>query len=301
MGAQEYVWNVGLIKTRAGVKPRPHQQEDKAMIKEYLTYIETVRGLSANTIEGYRKDLREFVRYAADRGLRWSTLQERDVDGWLSEQAQAGISPRTRNRRLSALRGLLNWAHHKGMLTQNAARFCQQAKKPDSLPKPTDLSAIDRYLGERQPGTAANIAALQIALMVESGLRISEAIMLTMEDIDTTRKSIRVRGKGNKDRYTFYGARVERELMPLMGGKGRLFPAWSTQFYRSNIEDQLRPFTGAITPHQLRHTFATSQLNAGMPISTLSMMLGHKSVETTQVYTRVAVDTARSQYQSINN
>lgn len=271
------------------------------MIKEYLTYIETVRGLSANTIEGYRKDLREFVRYAAHLGLRWSTLQEQDVDGWLSEQAQAGISPRTRNRRLSALRGLLTWAHHKGMLKQNVARFCQQAKKPDSLPKPTDLSAIDRYLGERQPGTAANIAALQIALMVESGLRISEAITLTIEDIDTSRKSIRVRGKGNKDRYTFYGARVERELMPLMGGKGRLFPAWSTQFYRTNIEEQLRPFTGAITPHQLRHTFATSQLNAGMPISTLSMMLGHKSVETTQVYTRVAVDTARSQYQSINN
>lgn len=271
------------------------------MIKEYLTYIETVRGLSANTIEGYRKDLREFVKYAADRGLRWSTLQERDVDGWLREQAQAGIAPRTRNRRLSALRGLLNWAHHKGILTQNAARFCQQAKKPDSLPKPTDLAAIDRYLGERQPGTAANIAALQIALMVESGLRISEAIMLTMEDIDTTRKTIRLRGKGNKDRYTFYGARVERELMPLMGGKGRLFPDWSTQFYRRNIEEQLRPFTGVITPHQLRHTFATSQLNAGMPISTLSMMLGHTSVETTQVYTRVAVDTARTQYQSINN
>lgn len=281
--------------------PAAPTKNKEAMIKEYLTYIETVRGLSANTIEGYRKDLREFVRYAAHLGLRWSTLQEHDVDGWLSEQAQAGISPRTRNRRLSALRGLLTWAHHKGMLTQNAARFCQQAKKPDSLPKPTDLSAIDRYLGERQPGTAANIAALQIALMVESGLRISEAITLTIEDIDTSRKSIRVRGKGNKDRYTFYGARVERELMPLMGGKGRIFPAWSTQFYRSNIEDQLRPFTGAITPHQLRHTFATSQLNAGMPISTLSMMLGHKSVETTQVYTRVAVDTARTQYQSINN
>lgn len=283
------------------MKPRPLKQEDQVMIKEYLEYIEKVKGLRAATIEGYKKDLNEFVKYAMVKGLRWSTLTERDVDAWLSDMSDRCISAATRNRRLAALRGLLSWAHHKGMLETNASRFCQQAKKADTLPKPANLAAIDRYLGERQPGTASNIAALQIALMVESGLRISEAIMLTIDDIDTTRKSIRVRGKGNKDRYTFYGARVERELQPLIGGKGRLFPDWSQQFYRSNIEEQLFPFTGKVTPHQLRHTFATTQLNAGMPISTVSMLMGHKSIETTQIYARVAVDTAREQYQSLNN
>lgn len=273
------------------------------MIKEYLEYIEKVRGLRAATIEGYKKDLNEFVKYAMAKGLRWSTLTERDVDAWLADMSDRCISAATRNRRLAALRGLLTWAQHKGMLETNAARFCQQAKKADTLPKCINIESIDNYLRNRQPSVASNIAALQIAIMIESGMRIGEVLDIELKDIDPNKQSIKIAGKGGKERIVFYGERTKKELQSIVGAgaDGKIFPDWSQQYYRQNIEEQLLPFTGKMNPHQLRHTFATDELNKGMPIETVSMLLGHKSIDTTQIYARVAVETARQQYQSINN
>lgn len=267
------------------------------MIQEYLQYITTVRGLSPLTVENYGKDLRQFATWAEGRGLRWSTITERDVDAWIAEQAVAGLKPRTRNRRLSALRGLLTWAHHKGLLEENVSRFCQSAKVAERLPQALDVRAVDAFLASDAFSTEKRIGQLLVALMVESGLRIQEAIDVRREDIDDEQRSISVRGKGGKERIVFYGERTARQLASwLTPFDGRLLPDWEQRRYRDIIERVMAPYVGKMHPHQLRHTFGTAALNAGMPITTVSALMGHKRVETTQIYARVARETARQEY-----
>lgn len=271
------------------------------MIKEYLDYIEKVRGLSPCTIEAYKTDLGIWVKYAIGRGLRWSTLTENDIDTWLASMNDQGVAARTRNRRLASLRGLLNWAQHKGLLEQNAARFCQSAKTDERLPQGLNVADIDRYLSNRQQTTRANVVALIVALMVESGLRIGEVLSLDCNQINLRARTIRVNGKGRRERLALFGERASKELAGIwVEGGGRLFPAWDARTYRQYIEQELSPFVGKMHPHQLRHTFATSALNAEMPITTLQMLMGHKRIETTQNYAKVAMATAISQYKSIN-
>lgn len=268
------------------------------MIKEYLEYIKGVRGLSSATIEGYRKDLQHFARWGISNGKTWHTLTERDCDLYLMDMERAGLKPATRNRRLSALRQLLSWAHHKGLLENNAARWCQAAKRGESLRKTMNVENIDRFLQEYTPSTAGFIAQLLVSLMLETGLRIGEAISIKIEDIDTAQQRIKVEGKGNKQRYVFYGDRTKKALSMFMTGNaaGRLLPDWSTQAFRSIIEEQLEPYCGKMHPHMLRHTFATEMLNNGMSITTLSHLMGHQKVETTQIYAKVATSTAQREY-----
>lgn len=268
------------------------------MIKEYLEYQKSVKNLSDATIEGYGKDLRIFVEWARQRSLTWRTIVETDIDAWLTSMQEAGLKPATRNRRLSSVRNLLAWAHHKGMLNTNAARFCQSAKLNETLPKTIDIENIDKYLSSGKMSTKRIISGLLIAIMLETGMRIGEALAIKQEDIDTRNRSIKVFGKGAKERIVYYGQRTEKELRIWLDGReGRLFPETFTQYdYRMMIEEELYPFSGKMTPHQLRHTFATAMLNRGLPITTLSHLMGHKYVETTQRYARVATTTAAQQY-----
>lgn len=267
------------------------------MIQEYLHYIKAVKGLSENTIEGYRKDLQQFVLFAKEKGLRWSTLTEHDIDSWLASMAAQGLAGKTRNRRLSALRTLLAWAQHKGMLTTNAARYCQSAKTQETLPQAMSVEKIDAYLKNRQTSTSSIITALMVSIMLETGMRLSETMAIKVEDINTAEKTIRTIGKGGRERFVIYGQRTEKELQQwLPAPKGRLLPPWSPSGFRAMIEEQLEPYTGKMHPHQLRHTFATEMLNNGMPITTLSTLMGHQHSSTTEIYSKVAKRTAQREY-----
>lgn len=268
------------------------------MIQEFLDYQKSVRGLSENTLRAYKSDLADFVAFAKEKTLRWSTLTEQNIDEWLTEMAHHGVTARTRNRRLSALRSLLTWAHHKGMLSENAARYCQSAKTDKQLPQTIDTAAIDKFLRERTPSVKSNVVALMVSIMLEAGLRLQEVIDLQAQDIDTEAHSIRVKGKGGKERIVFYGERTAKELETILPApKGRIFPTWNTRTYRRDITAQLYTFTGPMHPHMLRHTYATQLLNNGMPMETLSTLMGHSKIETTQIYAKVATETAKAQYE----
>ncbi len=259
------------------------------MIREYLEYIETVRNYSTDTVNGYRRDLSEWVRWARERGLRWSKVSQQDIDCWVSDMHQTGLAATTINRRLSALKGVMKWAFHRGMLERNASQYCQRPKIKKSLPKISDLSEIDIYLqSEHQPGIDKE-AATAIAIMIETGVRISECLNIRMSDIDRETNSIRISGKGAKERTVYYGRRVNKLLEHTQTSSDKLLlSAYSQRQWRQIIEDALYPYTGHTTPHRLRHTMATSALNAGMPIEAISKLLGHTKVETTQIYAELS-------------
>ncbi len=268
------------------------------MIQEFLTYISQVRNLSSETIYGYSKDLGLFVEYMKPLSMTWRSLRKKDIDAWLMDMERAGLQPATRNRRLATVRSLLTWAHHEGLLPTNEARYCQQAKQKETLPKPLNTDEIDKYLNQQHVSTLEMVIAALIAVMVETGARIGEALAIKQADINTAEKSIILNGKGKRQRKVYYGKRTEKHLQPFIASvEGGIFPNWHQQYYRAEIEKALYGKTGKMTPHQLRHTFATALLNNGADITTVSHLLGHKHIETTMRYAKVSNPHAQQVYQ----
>lgn len=268
------------------------------MIQEFLTYISKVRNLSAATIDGYKKDLALFVDYFLPQQMTWRSLRKSDIDGWLMDMERAGLKPATRNRRLASVRSLLTWAHHEGIIPTNPARFCQQAKLAETTPKALSVAQVDKYLKQQHTSTLEKVIAALISLMLETGARIGEALAIEQRDINREEKSIILNGKGKRQRKVYYGQRTEKHLSVFIADvAGGIFPSWHQQFYRAEIEKALYQSTGHMTPHQLRHTFATSLLNNGADITTVSYLLGHKHIETTQRYAKVSNPHAKEVYQ----
>lgn len=270
------------------------------MIREYLDHLQNVKGLQPQTLDGYRKDLQQWVKWAKAQNLRWSTTTQADIESWQTAMAHKKLQPATRNRRLSALRGLLKWAWRAGILDTCAARYCSLAKVPEALPKPTNLAGIDNYLAAKKDTSEGAIAAVLVAVMVESGLRIGECQNVKLADIDTKAHTIRVTGKGNRERMVLYGKRTESALHDAWGMCGEwLCPRWHQQQIRLLIEGAIAPYVGHVTPHQLRHTFATEALNAGMKLQSVSTLMGHKHTTTTERYARLTLQTISNEYKNI--
>lgn len=264
------------------------------MVKEYLHYIDTVRGLSPATVDGYRKDIGEWVKWASKRGLTWSTISERDVDAWLTEQAERGITGKTRNRRLAALRGLTTWAHYKGMLKTNPARFVQRCKTESKLPVSLNVASIDKYLNEPSIGVMRPTCQAAVALMLETGMRIGEVMALRWDNINEQEKSIKVKGKGGKERVVYYSRRCEKALAAVpTRDLLEVMPLVDQYTLRMAIEKELQPYVGKMKPHELRHTFATEMVNRGCSMETVKKLLGHARIETTQIYAEVKNETAK--------
>ena len=270
------------------------------MIQEFLQYQATNKGLAEQTIEGYRKELRAFINWAQPKGLRWSILTREDMDNYVSDQVKQGLQPRTIRRRVEVVRLLLRWAGQQGILYNEAARFTQTPKIADELPKEADAQGLIRFL-DAEP-TDRNMMYTQVvaSLILETGLRIGEALAMRGEDIDTANQSIKVRGKGNKGRIVFYGQRSRRWASIWSQRKGQIFQVTAVQL-RFWLIRYASPYCPGIHPHAIRHTFAINQLNGGMELKTLATLMGHQHVTTTEIYTRCLTDKLHSDYQQANS
>lgn len=271
------------------------------MIQEYLEYQKKRRGLADNTLEAYAKDLLSFVGYAKRNGLRWSTLTKQDIDGYLSELDSEGKTAATINRHLSSIRGLLTWANHEGLLTTNAARFCQLKKQEERLPEQAPTEAIERYLAMDAHTERREVIQALLRLLLDTGIRIQEAIDIRRSDFNLDDMSITIHGKGRRERKVYYQQRTIEKMVRIGGRYGdNLLPQWTQRTYRQEIINELRPLGIRTHPHALRHTFATSMLNKGADINVVSFLLGHKSVKTTERYAKVSNVTAMQQYRQFN-
>ena len=268
------------------------------MIQEFLDYERKVKNLSENTIRAYGQDMRTFAAYLKHQTeiCAWRDVHRNAIDQYLAKLHDYGWKPASIRRMLSTIRCFYNYAMKKELIDKNPARYCEMPKRPRNLPNTIEPEAIEAYIdNERNP---LEMRAL-VALLYETGVRISEALAIETRDVNAREHSIRIYGKGLKTRIVYYGYRTQKTMNAYLGNRrGQIFKG-EQRNYRWEIWRALKGHStnGTASPHMIRHTYATRMLNQGMPLAALQMLLGHAKPETTGIYAHIAQTTVKTAYE----
>ena len=277
-------------------------------LEGFRAWLRIDRGLSANTIAAYLADARRFVAFLAGQGhADLASISHGDVVAFLASLDAAGIGARSRNRARSTLRQLTRFARESGLAGAADPTALTEAARVVS-PLPTVLSAAQIEALLEAPGDPGPLGArdrAMIQVVYSAGLRVSELVTLRRAGVDLLEGLVHVRGKGSKDRVVPLGdravleiARYVRDVRPLHdpdGAAAELFVSRAgTAMTRQNFWERLRLHAraagvrGKVSPHVLRHSFATHLLEHGADLRAVQMMLGHADIATTEIYTHVA-------------
>lgn len=255
------------------------------MLTRFENYLKNIKGYSERTTSEYLKDLKAFARWAKAHkdDARWSTLTRSDIDEYITMRAKEGIKPTTTNRELAAISALYRYFIREGLLKNNPARYQSRRKVgyhlPNTIPSEDLQAAYKNSFG---------VVHVWIGLLSTTGIRISELLGLNWEDIDFKTCALEIKGKGNKERLVFTTPEyleLMRQAYERNPTEGRIF-RYSEREARFMLWEALKPYSRAkqLSPHAIRHSFATSLAKQGVNVATIATILGHKSIETTQKY-----------------
>lgn len=285
------------------------------MIDTYLAYLRDVRRLSANTLESYARDLGHLAAFAEDRGKPLDALDRRDLDAFVRGQAASGLAPRSVARLVASVRGFYRFTVVERKLSKNPADDLQAPRAWANLPKFLSLEEVDRLL--EQPDTATPRGLRDKALievLYATGLRVSELISLRAGDLSLEDGYLTCIGKGDKQRMVPLGQQaIEWVQRYLRDGRGALLRKKISPWLFVNARDGgalsrvgfwkvLKAYGAAagvsrdLSPHVLRHSFATHLLERGADLRMIQVMLGHADLSTTQIYTHVLEARLRTVY-----
>jgi integrase/recombinase XerD len=284
----------------------------------FLHHLTVERGSAANTLRAYRTDLDRYVRHLHERGRTdLGEVREADVTAFVValRSGPAPLAASSAGRALAAVRGLHRFAARDGLVADDVTRDVTPPALPVRLPRTLDVDQVDQLLaGVVGDGPVALRDRALLELLYSTGARISEAVGLDVDDLDADARTALLRGKGGKDRVVPVGrpalAAVDAYLVrarPALAEKGRGTPALLLNARGGRLSRQsawhvLRGaaeaagITSEVSPHTLRHCFATHLLAGGADVRTVQELLGHASVTTTQIYTHVTVDALREVY-----
>lgn len=284
-------------------------------IQDFLEYLRIDRGAMDRTVEAYRRDLLQFAEWCRGRGRGLAELGLDELNRYQTELHESGQKPASIARKVSALRQFFKYCCLEKGLRQNPAEQLRGPGQDRRLPKHLTngevtrlLEAADAGLPYPSAGRAALVErdAAMVYLLYATGLRVSELTGLTTHSLDLATEYVRVRGKGDKERIVpFAGAAGERLRRYLDGGRARLAErnpaatdhvflnhrgfALTRQAFWKLLGELARQagITKPLSPHGLRHSFATHLLQAGMNLRSLQLLLGHSDLSTTQIYAHV--------------
>ena len=283
------------------------------MKRSFLQYLEVERGLSENTLTAYRRDLGKLEAFARSTGQKLEELTASDMRGFLRQLHRQGLSHRSIARALSATKGLYRFAAAEGLMPADPTEQIESSRLPRSLPRYLSLQEVERLLGA--PDTKSSMG-LRDRTMLETlyatGLRVSELVSLRLDDLHLDAGYLRCRGKGRKERIVPLGRsaagwirRYLRRGRPGVTGRSGswLFPnRLGTRMTRQRFWQILRScgtkcgIRQRLSPHVVRHSFATHLLERGADLRSLQLMLGHSDIGTTQIYTHVSRERLRRVY-----
>lgn len=278
-----------------------------ALILEFLERAWAEQGLARQTQDSYRRDLEAYARWLDQRGTPLLAAGRADLHDYLAVRAAQGYSARSNARLLSTLRRFYAQMLRLGRVGADPTALLASPRLPRSLPKALSESEVEALLNAPEVATALGLRdRAMLELMYGSGLRVSELVGLETVQLNLRQGALRVTGKGGKERLVPLGDESRYwlecyldEARPVLCGKRPLAPlflsrragAISRQVFwhtvkRHAVRAGIDP--GKVTPHGLRHSFATHLLNHGADLRALQLLLGHSSLSTTQIYTFVA-------------
>jgi integrase/recombinase XerD len=290
-------------------------------VRTYLDHLSVERGLAANTLSSYRRDLRRYAAHLDEQGIAsLDDITEATVSGFLvrlreGDAEHAPLSSTSAARTVVAVRGFHKFAVSDGLTTVDPASGVKPPTPAKRLPKALPLSDVEAIL--EASGAAGTPLALRDRALLEvlygTGARISEAVGLDVDDLDTVDGTVLLRGKGSKERLVPVGSAATRALNAYLGrGRARLIGdrLESRLFVNHRGNGLTRQglykivqrhaisagLAGRMSPHTLRHTFATHLLAGGCDLRSLQEMLGHADVATTQIYTHLSADRLKDVY-----
>lgn len=278
-------------------------------ISQYLEYLELEKGLSVNTIEAYRRDLYDFADVVE---VDLNSVDRVKINSYILKLKERKLAPTSVIRKVASLRGFFKWISAMGILQKNPASTLEQPKVPQRLPKVVSIKEIEEILHS----DLSDLEKVIIELLYSCGLRVSELVNLKINDIDLNSKYVRCFGKGSKERIIPIGDKAkaaiqsylpEREFVlkkynlttkkMLLTDNGKFV---NRQFVYSLIHDRGKLIHKNISPHTLRHSFATHLLENGADLRIVQELLGHSDVSTTQLYTHISKKRLKEVYFSIN-
>jgi integrase/recombinase XerD len=298
------------------------KQADDRMVALFLDMLAAERGAGKNTLAAYGRDLADFTAcLAAGRSVATATTD--DIRAYLSDLAKRGMQPATVARRLSAIRQLYRFLYAEGQRKDDPAAVLEGPKRGRALPKTLTLAEVDRLLrvaGQSDPQAppAVRLRAARLACLVEllyaTGLRVSELVALPASAARRDARVIVVRGKGNKERMVPLNDAAKRAMAEYLalvvettGGRDAgakwLFPSFgdSGHLTRQHFARELKALAAAaglraaqLSPHVLRHAFASHLLHNGADLRVVQTLLGHADISTTQIYTHVLEERLKS-------
>ena len=283
----------------------------------FLQYVELELGRSANTVKAYGKDLQSLFDYVSTVGCsQVAEVGIFELRGWLAAQRTAGLSSATIARRATAIRTFFAWAQVTNIIETDPASGLVIPKVSKKLPHVLAQSqasdAMERVQLRADDDSAVHVRDVAILeLLYATGIRVGELVGLEIDDIDRSRRTVRVIGKGNKQRVVPYGGgaeaaldkyltearpqlvKTESGLAVFLGARGKRI---DQRVVRTMVHEVLQSLGGApdLSPHGLRHSAATHLLEGGADIRAVQEILGHASLATTQLYTHVSMDRLRA-------
>ncbi|MCX2525034.1 site-specific tyrosine recombinase XerD [Larsenimonas rhizosphaerae] len=276
------------------------------LVDTFLDALWLERGASPHTLSAYRTDLRHWLRFAEAHGVRPLTAQQGDAEAFFSERVAAGYSDRSNARLLSSLRRFYRWNVREAMIIHDpVARISLPRVRPD-LPGTLDEADVDALLDAPDTDTALGLRdRAMLEVLYACGLRVSELVGLRVSDVNPRQGVVRVLGKGDRERLVPMGetalewldvymrngrpllmASITRE--PLFPGRRDGFMTRQTFWHRIKHHAMVAGVHKPLSPHTLRHAFATHLLNHGANLRVVQELLGHSDLSTTQIYTHVA-------------
>ena len=283
-------------------------------VEEYLDFLKYQKNYSDYTISSYLNDIYEYMNYISSEGIDYKTIEYSDIRFYLmylKENKQDNNS--SIDRKLSSLRGFYKYLANEGVVSSNVFSLVNGPKKSKKLPRYFEYNELEEMFNVFDLSTPLGQRdSLLLEMLYATGCRVGELVSIKVDDIDFGRRNILITGKGNKERYLTYGEYCEDILNKYLSD-GYLFlnKEKSKYLFLNNnggvltergvrfILDRIIKQTGInkkISPHMIRHSFATHLLNEGCDLLTVQKLLGHESIKATQIYTHVTTDRLKEVY-----
>ena len=290
---------------------------DKEPLAEYLIHLKIERDLAKNSIESYERDIYQYIEYLEEQGIYdWNEIDRYDIILFFQKMKEEGKSDSSIVRMTSSLRQYHQYMRQENLTESDPMQYVETAKTSDSLPKVLTLNEVDRLL--ETPNTETEIGLrdrAMLELMYATGLRISELVHLRLDELHLKMGFLQTIGKGNKERIIPIGNEAIKWLTEYLEYSRPLFESrakdessfvflnsrgkgLSRQGVWKNLKKTVR-LSGIkknVTPHMLRHSFATHLLENGADLRIVQELLGHSDISTTQIYTHITTTRKKDVY-----